>query len=172
MLFITIPPEYFTAYPFGAMTNVGVDIIVLTNTIMVLFMPKAGHKGVTEEDLAKSTLYIWLYLIPVPLFATAFILAVMCFRRESPGFYVHKKDKEHAVRALRQIYLGERKSEYIKRYKKLVDSDEEHPEPTNDFLKSAEASANKTTNEADKAESDAKKGEKDADKAEADLEGG
>jgi hypothetical protein len=97
----TIPAEYFDRYGFGAMTNIGVDIIVLTNTIMVMFMPKEGHKGVTEADLAKSDLYKYLYLIPVPLFGTAFILAIMCFRRESPGFYIHKKDKVHAVRALR-----------------------------------------------------------------------
>ena len=97
----TIPPEYFDKYGFGAMTNIGVDIIVLTNTIMVLFMPKEGQKHVTEKVLASSTLYKWLYLIPVPLFGTAFILAIMCFRRESPGFYIHKKDKLNAVRALR-----------------------------------------------------------------------
>jgi len=97
----TIPPEYFDKYGFGAMTNVGVDIMVLTNTIMVLFMPKEGQKHVTEAILAKSDLYKWLYLIPVPLFGTAFILAIMCFRRETPGFYIHKKDKVHAVRALR-----------------------------------------------------------------------
>ena len=44
----TIPPQYFDKYGFGAMTNVGVDIIVLTNTIFVLFMPKEGQKHVTE----------------------------------------------------------------------------------------------------------------------------
>jgi len=35
----TIPHEYFDKYGFGAMTNVGVDIMILVNTIMVLFMP-------------------------------------------------------------------------------------------------------------------------------------
>jgi len=40
--------------------------------------------------------------------------------------------------------MGEKKSEYLKKYKKMVDSDEEHPEEVNDFLKSAEASMAKT----------------------------
>tara|TARA_B110000285_G_C14723607_1_gene423267 strand:+ start:108 stop:608 length:501 start_codon:yes stop_codon:yes gene_type:complete len=155
---------------------------------MVMFMPKKGAKHVTDADLAKSDLYKYLYLLPVPLFGTAFILAIMCFRRETPGFYIHKKDKMHAVRALRQIYLGEKKSEYIKKYKKMVDSDEEHPEEVHDFLKSAEASiakansainkvksdVNKVESDVNKVKSDVKKGEKDASTAEADadLEGG
>jgi len=54
-----------------------------------------------NDGTLKSDLFIYLYLIPVPLFATAFILAIMCFRRETPGFYVHKKDKEHSLRAIR-----------------------------------------------------------------------
>lgn len=85
----TVPPEYFDKFGFGAMTNVGVDVMVLTNTIMVMFMPKEGAKHVTTEILAKSDLYKYLYLLPVPLFGTAFVLAIMCFRRETPGFYIH-----------------------------------------------------------------------------------
>jgi MFS family permease len=93
----TVPSEFFDKYGFAAMTNLGVDIMILINTIMVLFMPKEGHKymdkEVTPEILAKNDLFIYLYLIPVPLFAIAFILAIMCFRRETPGFYIHKKNK-------------------------------------------------------------------------------
>jgi MFS family permease len=105
----TIPPEYFDKFGFGAMTNVGVDIMILLNTIMVLLMPQEGHKWptkdgkvqVTKEILAQSDLYKYLYLVPVPLFGIAFLLAIMCFRRETPGFYLLKKNKEQAVRALR-----------------------------------------------------------------------
>ena len=97
----TVPPEYFDNYGFGAMTNVGVDIMILTNTIMVLFMPKEGHKDVTPEILAKNDLFKYLYLLPIPLFGMAFIHAIMCFRRETPGFYIHKKDKEQSIRAIR-----------------------------------------------------------------------
>lgn len=124
----TIPHKYFDKYGFGAMTNVGVDIMILTATILVMFMPKKGHKHVTEKVLAESTLYKWLYLAPVPLFGIAFILAVMCFRRESVGFYIHKKDKVNSIRALRQIFMGRTPAEYAKQYKKMIDSDAEHPE--------------------------------------------
>ena len=55
----------------------------------------------TEDILAKNTLYKWLYLAPIPLFATASILTFMCFRRETVGFYIHEKEKEDSIRALR-----------------------------------------------------------------------
>jgi len=69
------------------MTNVGVDVMVLTNTIMVMFMPKKGAKHVTDADLAKSDLYKYLYLLPVPLFGTAFILAYVFQKRNSRLLY-------------------------------------------------------------------------------------
>jgi MFS family permease len=123
----TIPPKYFDKYGFGAMTNVGVDVMILTATIMTMLMPHKGHKHVTEKMLEDSTLYKWLYVAPIPLFGTAFVLAIMCFRRESVGFYIHKKDKENSIRAIRQIFMGETDEDYAKRYKKMVESDEEKP---------------------------------------------
>ena len=36
----TIPPEFFDKYGFGAMTNIGVDTMILTATILTMFMPK------------------------------------------------------------------------------------------------------------------------------------
>lgn len=68
--------------------------------------------------------------------------------------------------------MGERKREYLKRYKQMVDSDEEHPEAVDNFLKSAEASANKTTSMINKAKSEVKKAESDVNKAESDVKKG
>lgn len=39
----TIPDQHFDK-GFGAMTNVGIDIVVLTSTIMVMFLPKLNKK--------------------------------------------------------------------------------------------------------------------------------
>lgn len=182
----TIPPKYFDRYGFGAMTNVGVDVMILTATIMVMIMPKKGHKHVTEKDLADSTLYKWLYLAPIPLFGAAFVLAIMCFRRESVGFYIHKKDKVNSIRAIRQIFMGESNEEYAKRYKKMCDSDAEHPEDDAagglaaiksefdvNFKKEAEEKeAEEKKKLKDKAEAEAKKVVKDVEKKAKDLEGG
>jgi MFS family permease len=123
----TIPSKYFTKYYFGAMTNIGLDTMILAATIMTMFMPKKSNKHFTDKTLGDSTLYKWLYLIPIVPFSVAFVLAIMCFRRESVGFYIHKQDKENSIRAIRQIHMGESHEEYAKRYKKLVDSEEEKP---------------------------------------------
>ena len=73
-----------------------------------------------------SKLYKLLYLIPFPMFAVSFILNIMCFRRETLGFYIHKRDKENSKRCLRQIHLGETEQEYNKMYDDLVNFDKEN----------------------------------------------
>lgn len=96
---------------FGAMTNVGVDAVSLTSTIFIMFMPRAGGKD-SAKEMKDSKLYKLLYLLPVPMFATSFLLNIMCFRRETMGYYIHKKDKENSIRAIRQIYMGETDLDY------------------------------------------------------------
>ena len=78
----------------------------LTSTIFIIMMPKAtsgtGKEAKEAEDAMKqSSLFKWLYLLPIPMFGASFLLNVMCFRRESLGYYIHKKDKENSMRALR-----------------------------------------------------------------------
>ena len=83
--------------------------------------------------------------------------------------------------------MGETKNDYLKRYKKMCDSDDEHPEVVVDLLAEAKASEDKAASAVKKGESEAasaekkgedvvKKGEKDAKTgekdADTDLEGG
>jgi hypothetical protein len=49
--------------------------------------------------------------------------------------------------------------EYKKRYNKMVESDEEHPEVVHNFLEEAKAAENKAASEVNKAKKDLKKGE-------------
>ena len=62
--------------------------------------------------MKESHLYKILYLLPIPMFGASFLLNIMCFRRETLGFYVHRKDKPNSIRAIRQIYMGETDREY------------------------------------------------------------
>jgi len=84
-----------------------------------------------------SKLYKLLYLLPVPMFATSFLLNIMCFRRETLGYYVHKKDKPNSIRAIRQIYMGEQDIDYNMRYDELCADDDLNYKEPGDYLQAA-----------------------------------
>jgi primosomal protein N' len=114
----TIPDQHFDK-GFGAMTNVGIDIVVLTSTVMVMYLPKLNKKKTNKDIFEKNTDWKYIYLIPLPLFALALLLTLCCMRNESLGYLVHKKKKEKAMKALKSIWLGETRTEYKKRYREL-----------------------------------------------------
>jgi uncharacterized membrane protein YgcG len=130
---------------FGAMTNVGVDAMSLTSTIFIMFMPRKGKGKDAEAEMKASHLYKILYLLPIPMFATSFLLNIMCFRRETMGFYIHKKDKENSIRCLRQIYMGETIEEYNERYEEMCADDDLNYKDPGDYLAAAKDSTAKMT---------------------------
>lgn len=137
----TIPADLIDR-GFGAMTNVGVDAMSLTSTIFIIFMPKKGGKN-SEKEMKESKLWKILYLLPIPMFATSFLLNIMCFRRETMGFYIHRKDKENSIRAIRQIHMGETTEEYNRRYEEMCADDDLNYREPGDYLQAAKDSANK-----------------------------
>ena len=121
-----------------------------------MFMPKKGGKNSTQE-MKDSKLYKILYLLPIPMFGSSFLLNIMCFRRETMGFYIHKKDKENSIRAIRQIYLGESIEEYNERYEEMCADDDLNYKDPGDYLAAAKASTTKMTkiiNKLEKAENE------------------
>tara|TARA_B110000285_G_scaffold222879_1_gene277619 strand:- start:1096 stop:1959 length:864 start_codon:yes stop_codon:yes gene_type:complete len=151
----TIPANLIDS-GFGAMTNVGVDVMSLTSTIFIMFMPKKGEKD-SAADMKTSTAYKVLYLLPIPMFATSFLLNIMCFRRETMGYYIHRKDKENSIRCLRQIYMGESMEEYNERYEEMCADDDLNYKEPGDYLAAAKDSTAKMTkilNKLAKAESE------------------
>ena len=101
------------------MTNVGIDVVVLTSTVMVMFLPKLNKKKTNKDIFEKNTDWKMIYLIPLPLFTLALILTLCCMRHESLGYLVHKKKKEKTITALKSMWLGETRTEYKKRYREL-----------------------------------------------------
>ena len=101
------------------MTNVGIDIVVLSSTIMVMFLPKLNKKKTNKDIFEKNKDWKLIYLIPLPLFATALVLVLCCMRYESLGYLVQKKKKEKALESLKGMWLGETRTEYKKRYREL-----------------------------------------------------
>lgn len=115
---------------FGASTNLAVDGIVMINSILVMFMPKVLNpkKTWTAQDIENNYkkmgdnhLWKYLYLIPIPLLSLSLFICICCFRHESVGFLVSKGKKAAAIKALKQIFMGESDEEYEERYKKLLD---------------------------------------------------
>lgn len=95
--------------------------------------------------MKESKLYKILYLLPIPMFATSFLLNIMCFRRETMGFYIHRKDKENSIRAIRQIHMGESIEEYNERYEEMCADDDLNYKDPGDYLAAAKASTAKMT---------------------------
>ena len=137
MLEETIPHEIFDK-GFGAMTNIGVDTLSLTCTIFMIFLPKKESPKLQKEAIY---LYKILYLIPFPMFALSFILNILCFRRETLGFYIHHKDKENSIRCIRQIHMGLNDEEYNEMYDDLIEDDELNYQEPEDFLEAARRSS-------------------------------
>ena len=96
----TVPAQHFDK-GFGAMTNVGIDILVLANTVLIMTMPKLDKKKNNKEELEKNQTWKIVYLIPIPLFAMSLLLMLMCVRHESVGHLISKGKKEAAIKALR-----------------------------------------------------------------------
>lgn len=107
----TIPEEKFDL-GFGAVTNIAIDVLVIINSVIVMFMPKPINMNSkpppTQQDIDKNnndlqTSQLWklLYLVPVPLLSISLFISICCFRNETVGYLVSKGKKEQAKKAIK-----------------------------------------------------------------------